>query len=149
MCDQPAHGRRYWATRGGGAFVAQPASGAAAKLSVTGARELSSARSYVPPSEFQPNARARQVAALVSGATRQQPHEDHPALQVATGGFELAIWLRAGPWDLAAPALIVEEAGGRFTNIDGRSDFTTGTALFSNGHLHEAVLALIQRSGGQ
>jgi histidinol-phosphatase len=64
------------------------------------------------------------------------------ALQVATGGYDVAIFLIAGPWDLAAPLLVVEEAGGRFSDIDGRYDWTTGSAVFSNGHLHDDVIRI-------
>jgi histidinol-phosphatase len=39
----------------------------------------------------------------------------------------------------------VEEAGGRFTDFDGRPTIYTGTALATNGLLHEAALALLRR----
>ena len=39
-------------------------------------------------------------------------------------------------------AVIVEEAGGRFTDISGRRDVFTGTAVFSNGNVHDEVLRL-------
>ena len=58
------------------------------------------------------------------------------------------MFLIAGPWDLAAPALIVEEAGGRFTDLAGRTDLASGTALFSNGLLHEDVLKLVSEIAG-
>jgi histidinol-phosphatase len=61
---------------------------------------------------------------------------------VAAGDYELVIFLIAGPWDLAGPSLIVEEAGGRFTDVCGRNDLTSGTAVFSNGFLHDEVLHL-------
>jgi histidinol-phosphatase len=38
---------------------------------------------------------------------------------------------------------VVEEAGGRFTDLDGRHLITSGTAIFSNGLLHDAVLRLV------
>ena len=105
-------------------------------------RDLSAARSYVPPAEWLPDGGARRVAKAVAEATTPRPHVDHPAFQVASGGYEVAVFLIAGPWDLAGPALIVEEAGGRFTDVTGRSDFFSGTAVFSNGHVHDAVLQL-------
>jgi fructose-1,6-bisphosphatase/inositol monophosphatase family enzyme len=83
------------------------------------------------------------VAALVREATREEPHVNHPALQVAAGDYELALFFLAGPWDIAAPALIVEEAGGRFTDLGGHPELTSGTALFSNGHIHDAVLRFV------
>jgi histidinol-phosphatase len=79
----------------------------------------------------------------LTSATNPQPHVDHPALQVAAGGYEVAVFLLAGLWDLAAPALIVEEAGGRFTDIGGRNDLTAGTAVFSNGVLHDDIIQVI------
>ena len=71
---------------------------------------------------------------------RPWPQTDHPALQVATGGYEVVMFMLGGPWDVAAPALIVEEAGGTFTDVNGRRDIFSGTALFSNGKVHDAAL---------
>ena len=42
-------------------------------------------------------------------------------------------------WDAAAPMLIVEEAGGRATDLDGRRAIDSGTFLVSNGRLHETI----------
>jgi histidinol-phosphatase len=39
---------------------------------------------------------------------------------------------------------VVEEAGGRFTDFDGRPTIYTGTALATNGRLHDAALALLR-----
>ena len=55
--------------------------------------------------------------------------------------------MMAGPWDIAAPMLVVEEAGGRFTDLDGRYDWTSGSAVFSNGRVHDAVLRAIAKAG--
>jgi histidinol-phosphatase len=54
-----------------------------------------------------------------------------------TGEFDVK------PYDLAALIPIVEEAGGRFSSIDGREGPWHGTALATNGPLHEATLALL------
>jgi histidinol-phosphatase len=142
VCDQPAHQRRYWATRGEGAFCSQGGSRPRA-LRVSAVDDLPAARSYVPPAQWLPDERAHRLAAILAGATRQEPQLDHPALQVAAGGYDVAVFLLAGPWDLAAPALIVEEAGGRFSDLAGRWDLTSGTAVFSNGGVHEAILRLV------
>ncbi len=48
------------------------------------------------------------------------------------------------PWDLAPCKLLVEEAGGRFTDVDGRVTIYSGTALATNGRVHDAVLALLR-----
>jgi len=143
VCDQPAHRRRYWAVKGGGAFRSASAAGAAQRLHVSPVNHLAGARSYVPPPEWLPDERARRVARAVTAATTPEPHVDHPALQVAAGGYDLVIFCLAGPWDLAAPSIIVEEAGGRFSDLDGHACLTSGHALFSNGLLHEEVLRLL------
>ncbi|PYR33527.1 MAG: histidinol phosphatase [Acidobacteria bacterium] len=140
--DQPAQQRRYWAVRGHGAFCST-APFAPSRLRVSTVRELRSARSYVPPPEWLPDERARRVAEAVARATRPTPELNHPAFQVATGGYEVAVFFLAGPRDLAGPALIVEEAGGRFTDIGGRHDLTAGTAVFSNGVVHDEILQVI------
>ena len=63
---------------------------------------------------------------------------------VAAGRFD-AFWEQhLQPWDVAAGALIVAEAGGRITGMDGSSFDTVAAHLVaSNGHVHEEILALI------
>jgi histidinol-phosphatase len=46
-------------------------------------------------------------------------------------------------WDLAAVQVIVEEAGGRFSDFLGRPRLDSGTAVTSNGLLHEHLLAAV------
>jgi histidinol-phosphatase len=146
VCDQPAKKRRHWAVRGRGAFCSRTPFTTPSELRVSTVRDLRSARSYVPPPQWLPDDRARRVAAAVAHATTPAPQVDHPAFQVAGGGYEVAVFLLAGPWDLAGPSLIVEEAGGTFTDIGGRIDLSGGTAVFSNGVLHDEILQLIGRS---
>lgn len=51
------------------------------------------------------------------------------------------------PWDLAAGALLVTEAGGRFTDEMGREDRLEGAAFIaSNGHLHDQVLSIVNET---
>jgi histidinol-phosphatase len=47
-------------------------------------------------------------------------------------------------WDLAPLSLIVEEAGGRFTSLDGRPGPAGGSAVATNGLLHDEVIARLQ-----
>ena len=54
--------------------------------------------------------------------------------------MEVALGLNLKIWDLAAPKVIVEEAGGRLTDLDGADSLTSGNALATNGLLHEAAL---------
>ena len=141
VCDAPARKRRYWATRGDSAFCSDD--GAVRALRVTATLNLRDARTYIPPDRYQPDEQSRRVAAVLIHANRALPPSDHPALQVAARGYDVAVFLTGGPWDVAAPSLVVEEAGGRFTDLAGRNDFTTGAGVFSNGHLHDAILGLV------
>jgi histidinol-phosphatase len=50
-------------------------------------------------------------------------------------------------WDLAAPVVLVEEAGGRFTDLDGERRIDTRTMLVSNGVLHDVILESLRRTG--
>jgi histidinol-phosphatase len=47
------------------------------------------------------------------------------------------------PWDLAPLMVLLEEAGGRLTDFEGRPTIYSGTALASNGRLHAEALALL------
>ena len=61
-------------------------------------------------------------------------------LLVATGRAEVALDPEVNLWDTAALRPIVEEAGGRFTDLTGRATAHAPTALATNGPLHQQVL---------
>lgn len=66
---------------------------------------------------------------------------------VAAGRYDGYWEYRLAPWDLAAGALMVQEAGGRLTDPRGGGDFLwTGNLVASNGHLHEFLLQELQRA---
>jgi histidinol-phosphatase len=62
---------------------------------------------------------------------------------VAAGSTDIAIEASVKLWDLAAVRCVVEAAGGRFTALDGTPTAAGGSALATNGHLHDEVLAAI------
>ncbi len=63
---------------------------------------------------------------------------------VAEGVIDLAAEPVVNSWDVAAVQVIVEEAGGTFTDLDGNARYDGGNALSSNGHLHTAALRLLE-----
>jgi myo-inositol-1(or 4)-monophosphatase len=66
---------------------------------------------------------------------------------VAAGRFSVFFELGLAPWDLAAGALLVQEAGGMVTRPDGGPDFVAGgDVLATNGRLHPRMLAMIRRA---
>jgi histidinol-phosphatase len=66
---------------------------------------------------------------------------------VAEGRLDFAVEPVVNLWDLAAVQVIVEEAGGRFTDLGGVARPDGGNALSSNGLLHDEVLGIL--SGGE
>jgi histidinol-phosphatase len=62
---------------------------------------------------------------------------------VAEGKAEIAVEADLKPWDLAPMKILIEEAGGRFTDFSGAPTIYSGTALATNGALHDRVLALL------
>ena len=81
---------------------------------------------------------------LVDATDRQRGFGDYMGYGlVADGRADIYAEADLKPWDLAPCKIIVEEAGGRFTDWDGRPTIYTGTALATNGRLHDAVLALL------
>ena len=67
---------------------------------------------------------------------------------VARGQAEAMIELDVKPWDLAAIKIIVEEAGGRFTDFQGKPTIYGGSAIASNGRVHDEILSLVQAPPG-
>lgn len=66
-------------------------------------------------------------------------------LWVAEGQGEIALSTTVKAWDVAALKVVVEEAGGRFTDLDGRAGIYGSTVCASNGLLHEMALAAMRQ----
>jgi histidinol-phosphatase len=63
---------------------------------------------------------------------------------VAEGAAEAMVETGAHPWDWAAPLVIVEEAGGRFTSATGERRIDGSSAVATNGLIHEELLRRLQ-----
>jgi histidinol-phosphatase len=68
-------------------------------------------------------------------------------MMVATGRADVMVDPVVAVWDLAALLPIIEEAGGRFTDWQGRCTIHSGEAIATNGLIHDEVLTLLR--GGQ
>jgi histidinol-phosphatase len=64
---------------------------------------------------------------------------------VAEGVLEIAIDPVASLWDLAVPLVVVQEAGGRFTDLAGVAGADGGDAIATNGRLHDAARGFVGR----
>ena len=83
---------------------------------------------------------------LVDATERQRGFGDYLGYTlVAEGKAEIYLETDLKAWDLAPCKIIVEEAGGRFTDFAGRPTIHSGNAFATNGRLHEAALALFRR----
>ena len=81
---------------------------------------------------------------LVDATERQRGFGDYMGYTlVAEGKAEIYVEVDLKPWDLAPCKIVVEEAGGRFTDVDGRPTIYSGSAVVSNGRLHDVVLKLL------
>jgi histidinol-phosphatase len=83
---------------------------------------------------------------LVDATGRQRGFGDYLGYAlVAEGKAEIYVETDLKAWDLAPCKVIVEEAGGRFTDFAGAPTIHAGTAFATNGHLHDDALALFRR----
>jgi histidinol-phosphatase len=63
---------------------------------------------------------------------------------VASGSIDAMVEPRLSAWDLGPLIVIVEEAGGRFTDIEGNNTIYGQSVVTSNGRIHEAVLEVFR-----
>lgn len=152
IISAPAMGGRWFAWRGGGAWAAGPLAGLAGsaatrQLSVTSLADLADAQLvYASPGDLVASGRAPGFQALVRSSWRERGFGEFWGYAlVAEGAAEIMVETGLKIWDVAAPAVLVEEAGGRITDFEGRRTFDGGTILATNGALHERVRALLLR----
>jgi histidinol-phosphatase len=131
VVSAPALHSRWWAKRGAGAF----ANGEAMHVSAIG---------RVDEAVLSFSIETR-VPALARRAWHARGLGDFWAhMLVAEGAVDGAVdALGLSEWDLAAVQVIVEEAGGRFSNAAGQSRIDSGSAITSNGLLHNELLAAV------
>jgi histidinol-phosphatase len=93
---------------------------------------------------FDARGRGDIVSELTSRSARQRGYGDFwQHCLVASGACEVAIEAEVSLWDLAAVKVIVEAAGGRFTDLAGTPTADGGSAISSNGRVHDEVLAVV------
>ncbi len=82
---------------------------------------------------------------LVQASGRQRGFGDYFGHTfVARGQAEAMVELDMKPWDLAAIKIIVEEAGGRFSDVTGKATIYGGSAIASNALVHDQILGLFR-----
>lgn len=131
VVSAPALHGRWWAERGAGAYADGERIRVSAVDRVEDAVLSFSIESPVPP-----------IARRAWHARGLGDFWAH--MLVAEGAVDGAVdAVGVSEWDLAAVQVIVEEAGGRFSDADGAARIDSGTAVTSNGLLHEELLAAV------
>ncbi len=140
VVSAPALGERWFAWRGGGARVRR--AGETGRISVSAVASIEDAQVlYSSPSEVRSSGWAPGFDGLIHRAWRERGFGDFWGYALlAEGGAEAMIEVGIHPWDLAAPIVLVEEAGGRVTDLGGHRGVDVASIVATNGRLHRAVL---------
>ena len=136
VASAPALGRRWWAARGEGAYRDGE------RIHVSKIARLEEATvSFSRSGLGDPR-----TIELALRAWHAQPFSDFWAhLLVAEGAVEIAVEHEMNIWDNAVLQVIVEEAGGRFSDLRGEPRIDGGSAVSTNGLLQDEVLAQFAR----
>ncbi|MGZ4525258.1 MAG: histidinol-phosphatase [Mycobacterium sp.] len=148
VVSAPALQRRWWAARGRGAFVA--VDGAPPRqLSVSSVAQLDSASlSFSSLSGWAQRGLRERFVALTDAVWRVRAFGDFLSYcLVAEGAVDIAAEPDVSVWDLAALDILVREAGGSLTGLDGVAGPHRGSAVATNGPLHDHVLRSLDAAG--
>ncbi len=153
MVTAPRFGRRWWATRGGGAWTApyRPAGGSlfdrsvpAIRLGCTATSRLADASVIVIPFEGFLLGWRNAVAKRFTPPIEPRSHcFALDAAMVAEGRLDVAIMTFGSVWDHAGPSLLVTEAGGVFRDAWGGTRLDSTTAVHTNPALVDQVLDVL------
>lgn len=140
MVSAPALGMRWWAYCGEGAWRNGE------KMQVSNVERLNGGMAFTGGTGPNSNRQNTQKMRVLLDAARYGRSFGGfwKHMMVAEGTIEAGADLHSKPWDLAPAALIVEEAGGRATDLNGKRTIYNGSLLSTNGKIHEEVLALLR-----
>ncbi|MGZ6274436.1 MAG: inositol monophosphatase family protein [Candidatus Limnocylindrales bacterium] len=149
VMSAPALGSRWFARRGGGAWAVSSIgadAGVHRRLRVSRVAALADAHLlYGSAQEIADSGVSPGFPRLIGDVWRDRGFGDFWGYAlVAEGAAEAMVEVGPKSWDLAAPLVIIEEAGGRVTDLDGRRTIHSGTVLATNGLLHDEVLARLR-----
>ncbi|HET7073211.1 MAG TPA: inositol monophosphatase family protein [Mycobacterium sp.] len=142
VVSAPALQRRWWAASGQGAFAAVDG-GPPRRLSVSSVAQLGSASlSFSSLSGWAQRGVRDRFIELTDAVWRVRAYGDFLSYcLVAEGAVDIAAEPEVSVWDLAALDVLVREAGGSLTGLDGVAGPHRGSAVATNGLLHQQVLA--------
>ncbi|UQS22602.1 histidinol-phosphatase [Amycolatopsis thermalba] len=145
MVSAPLLGRRWWAAAGDGAWMRDSAG--ERRISVSAVSSLSDAYLSTTDLGSWTEYHSREAyLGLVDACWETRAFGDFwQHCLVAEGAIDLAAEPIVNPWDVAPMQILLTEAGGRFSDLTGVERFDGGSALSSNGHLHDEALGHLRR----
>jgi histidinol-phosphatase len=142
VVDYPAAERRYWAVRGDGAFANGDPMQVSSVAQLTKATVCDDYRHNLERATP-----GHPLVRLAGRCSTVHPYQGgHSMLVVASGEADVALDSGGGPWDYAPFVILVEEAGGVASDIQGQARFDGGSLLATNGRLHSQVLTTLASS---
>lgn len=136
VVSAPALGRRWWASRGKGAFCNGERIGVSRVATI---EEAHIGYDSVP--DFDRFGMTERFLELLRRCGRSRGFGDFwTHMLVAEGAIDIAVEPAVALWDMAPVDIIVREAGGRFTNLRGEPGPGGGSGLSTNGLLHDEAL---------
>jgi histidinol-phosphatase len=149
VVSAPALSRRWWAARDGGAWTGRSLM-KASRCRVSSVAKLEDASlSYSSLDDWEEQGRLPDFLELSRRVWRTRAYGDFWShMLVAEGAVDVSAEPEVSLWDLAALQVIVEQAGGTFTDLSGRPTPDGGSAVATNGLLHAEVLDLLSPARG-
>lgn len=141
LVSAPAIGRRWWAATGGGAWTGKSLT-KASRMRVSSVSVLDDASfSYSSFGGWEKTGKLDNFLDLSRACWRTRAYGDFWShMMVAEGSVDLSAEPELSPWDMAALTVIVEEAGGVWTDVAGVKGLEGGSLVCTNGILHQEVI---------
>jgi histidinol-phosphatase len=146
LVSAPSLNRRWWAATGSGAYTGKSLS-SATRMAVSKVADLEHASlSFSSLGGWSALDREEAFLSLNRTVARSRGFGDFWSyMLVAEGAVDIATEPEVALHDLAAPSIIVTEAGGRFTDLSGNDGPGGGSAIATNGLLHDQVVQQLSR----
>ena len=143
--SREAEERRWWGATGLGAWTATP-SGEATRLQVSDVDSLDRASvSFQSIGQWDEVGRVDDLIRLTRAVWRDRGYGDAwPYMLLAEGRLEMVAEFGVKEYDVAPYVPILQEAGGRFTAVDGTHTLSDRSGIASNGILHDAFIDLLR-----
>ena len=141
LVSAPALGRRWWAAADGGAWTGKSLT-KATRMHVSSVSSLEDASfSYSSFGGWEKAGKLDNFLDLSRTCWRTRAYGDFWShMMVAEGSVDISAEPELSPWDMAALTVIVEEAGGVWTDVAGVKGLEGGSLVCTNGLLHDQVI---------